>query len=89
MDLLLLLDLECDRLLDRLRDRLCLEDEGVLLLLERDLDRECLLFSSFLSGFLKMGGEKRSYIKKCLTSGIRVRFRNQSPALQVSRSTCN
>lgn len=50
MDRRLLLDLECDLLLDLLLDRLCLEDEGVLLLLERDLDLECLRFSSFLSG---------------------------------------
>lgn len=50
MDRRLLLDLECDLLLDLLLDRLCLEDEGVLLLLDRDLDLECLRFSSFLSG---------------------------------------
>lgn len=32
-----------------LLSHLCLDEEGVLLLLERDLDLECLRFSSFLS----------------------------------------
>lgn len=34
---------------EELPTHLCLDEEGVLLLLERDLDRECLRFSSFLS----------------------------------------
>jgi hypothetical protein len=49
------------------RANLCLEDEGVLLLLERDLDLECLLFSSFLSDLRK---ERKNCIKKCLTRGV-------------------
>lgn len=32
-----------------LLSHLCLDEEGVLLLLERDLDLECRRFSSFLS----------------------------------------